>query len=441
MRTSSFLYRWRPRSWAGLWLLGCWLAGWAELELLTLHRNEYGPFWSPVALLGAGFALCGCAVAYWLHRPLHTLAPTWALGRVPVAGLLLLAGAGWVLAVQAPVIAVRPIGLQYSDVIVILQTYVSRFRSGEVVYRYLTNLPYPLFPNHLPLQWLPYVPADALGIDYRWWAMGLLLLLGFGAYQLVLVRQPLSWVEFGLKALLPAYLVVRLIEATPDIYSLTCEPTIICYYCLLAASVLGRSALLQAAALVLCLLSRYSVIFWVPFFLWVLWRELGRRHALLVAGLVAAGVVSIYVLPFLRHDWTIFTHALAEYRIATIGEWGRRDGDLGLPVHLFGGTGLAAWFYQYGPTDLDARITLLQRTHLLASAGVVGLAAWGYHRLRQRLDYRLACLIALKLYLATFYALLQIPYLYLASLSLFISLFVVLMVGFRTSGAGEAAAA
>ena len=437
MRPPAFLLRARPRNWGWLWLLGCWLALWAELELLTDSRNYYGPLWSPVLLYAAAVAMCGCAVAYWLDRPATSAGPAATLERVPVAGLLLLLGGGWVLSVQAPAIATRPISLNYSDVIVILQTYVGRFRSGEVVYRYLTNLAYPLFPNHLPLQWLPYVPADALGIDYRWWAMGLLLLLGFGAYQWQLARQPISWLEFGLKALLPAYLVVRLIQSNPDIYALTCEPTIICYYCLLAASVLGRSALLQATALVLCLMSRYSVVFWVPFFLWVLWREVGPKHSLVVAGLTGLGVLGVYVVPFLSHDWTIFTHALAEYRIATLGEWGGHAGENGLPVHLFGGTGVASWFYTYGPADINDRITVLQRTHLLASAGVVVLVAWLYYRLRAQLDYRLAALIGLKLYLATFYTFLQIPYLYLTSLTLFISVFVVMMVGFRRAPAVE----
>ena len=420
---------------SALWVLGCWLATWAEWSLLNLWRNAYGPYWSPVLVFAAAVLLCVCAVGFWLDRPVATAAPAAALARIPAAGLLLLLGAGWVLYLEAPLIRDHPVDLTFSDVITILQTYVARFRSGEVVYRYFTNLPYPLFPNHLPLQWLPYVPADIMGVDYRWWSMGLLLLLGFGAYQLWLVRQPLHWLEFGVKALLPFFVLSQLIEHNRDMFIFTCEPTIICYYCLLAASVLSRSALLQGVGLVLCLLSRYSVVFWVPFFLWVLWREVGLRHALLVAGITAVGVVGIYVVPFLSHDWTIFTHALAEYKIATLGEWGHKDAVLQAPPQLFSGVGAAAWFYTYWPGDLPAKIEWLQRTHVVLSAGTVGLVAVAYHRLRKRLDYRLIALIGLKLYLTVFYTFLQIPYLYLTSLGLFISLFVVMTVGFRRSTA------
>ena len=415
---------------SALWVLGCWLATWAEWSLLNLWRNAYGPYWSPVLVFAAAVLLCVCAVGFWLDRPVATAAPAAALARIPAAGLLLLLGAGWVLYLEAPLIRDHPVDLTFSDVITILQTYVARFRSGEVVYRYFTNLPYPLFPNHLPLQWLPYVPADIMGVDYRWWSMGLLLLLGFGAYQLWLVRQPLHWLEFGVKALLPFFVLSQLIEHNRDMFIFTCEPTIICYYCLLAASVLSRSALLQGSALVLCLLSRYSVVFWVPFYLWVLWREQGPRHALVVSSVVAAGVIGIYVVPFLSHDWTIFTHALSEYRIATLGEWSHND-SRGVPPQLFNGVGAASWVYTYGAGTIPEKIAWLQRAHVIASVSIVGLVAWVYYRLRARLNYQIAALLGLKLYLTVFYTFLQIPYLYLTSLGLFISLFIVMTVGYR----------
>ena len=431
MRVPSLLTQNRPRLWSWFCVLGCWVATWMEWRLMTDCRNDFGPYWSPVLVFAAAVLLCAFALGYWLNRPLVAAVPATALGRTPVAGLLLLAGAVRVLFLETPLIRDHPVELRYSDVITILQTYVARFRSGEVVYRYLTNLNYPLFPNHLPLQWLPYVPADMLGVDYRWWSMALLVLIGFGAYIMALARQPLHWLEFGIKALLPFFVVSQLMAYNPDIYIFTCEPTIICYYCLLAASVLSRSALLQGIGLVLCLLSRYSVVFWVPFYLWVLWREVGPRHALVVAGITGAGIMGIYVVPFLSHDWTIFTHALAEYKIATLGEWSHRDGNTGTPPQLFNGVGAASWFYSYGSGTIPEKIAALQRTHIVASVAIMGLIAWLYYRLRQRLNYQIAALLGLKLYLTVFYTFLQIPYLYLTSLGLFISLFVALTVGFR----------
>ena len=430
----SALRAWRPTR-ASLWQAGAYAAFWVQLSLFTSIRGHFGSYWSPVLLGLAGGLLSLFALLSFRDQPLPQAAPALVARRLPWAGLLLLLGGVWVLSYQAPIIVGTPINVYASDVIPILQNYVARFRSGEVVYRYLTNLPYPLFPNHLPWQWLPYVLPDAWGLDYRWWGLGLLLLPGFGAWQVVLARRAGSWPEFLLKAVLPAFVLVRIIRHDPIIFAHVMEPTIIAYYCLLAASVLSRSVLVQAVALILCLLSRYSVVFWVPLFLLLLWREEGRRHALRVGLLVAAGILGCYVIPFLSHDWTIFTHALSEYRLATLGEWTKNLNSEGHPYHVFNGVGMAAWFYTYAPGDISQKITLLQRVHVVLSAGTVLGFGVLYWRWRRRIHYRHLALVALQAYLLVFYLFIQIPYAYLASLTIFMSAFVVLAVGGR-GGAG-----
>jgi hypothetical protein len=415
--------RGRATAWCGVALVAFVL----ELLFFTAWRNRLGPYWSPLLFGGAGLLLGGAALAALRDQPLRWASATLVARRVNWAALAWLAGTLLVLYRQVPIVLGIPIDVHSSDVIPIVQAYVSRFRSGEVVYRYLTNLPYPLFPNHLPLQWLPYVPAQVLGVDFRWLSLAMLLVLGFGAYQLVLLRRPGSWLSFGVRALLPALVLWLVIDQDFYLYAQVLEPTIIAYYFLLAASVLSGSAWAQGGALVLCLLSRYSVVFWVPFFLWVLWREAGPRHTLVVALVVAAGLVGIYLVPFLAKDPTIFTHALAEYRLATIGEWSRVDPALGLPLHVGNGLSIIPWLYRFLPLPLDAKISWVQRLHALASMGTGALFIGFYWRYGRRYDYRVLALIGLKLYLVVFYFFIQIPYAYLISLSVLLSVFVVLL--------------
>ncbi|WP_310396158.1 hypothetical protein [Hymenobacter sp.] len=428
MLSPSLLARWRLAR-PVVWQMGAYAAFAVQVRLFEL-RGYYGPYAHPLLLAAAAGLLSVFALLHFLHRPpLQATSPPRAATRLVWGGLAMLLGGTWALYYQAPAILNNPIDVRASDVIPILQNYVARFQSGEVVYRYITNLPYPLFPNHLPLQWLPYLLPDQLGLDYRWWGLGLLLLLGFGAWQVVLANQPIGGVEFALKALLPAYLLVRIIRHDSYLYAQVLEPTIIAYYCVLAASVLSRSVLAQAVALVLCLLSRYSLVLWVPLYFWMLWHGAGRSHTLKVAALTLMGVLVIYVGPFLSKDWTIFTHALSEYRIATLGEWSRSDGPGGNIGHIFNGLGIAPWFSLYAPGDLSHKISWLQRAQVLASAAtVLGFAAL-YWRLRHRLNYRLLALVALQSYLTVFYLFIQIPYPYLISLTLFISAFLVLAVG------------
>ncbi|UOQ73499.1 hypothetical protein [Hymenobacter cellulosilyticus] len=81
--------------------------------------------------------------------------------------------------------------------------------------------------------------------------------------------------------------------------------------------------------------------------------------------------------------------------------------------------------------SLTERITRLQMSQFGACIGVVVGAGLLFWRFRHRFDPRLAALLSLKVYLATFYGFLIIPYTYLASVSLFTSLFVVLIVSRR----------
>ncbi|MCC3155931.1 hypothetical protein LJ737_01690 [Hymenobacter sp. 15J16-1T3B] len=408
-----------------VWQVAAYLACWLEVRLFTDLRNYFGPMKSPVAFYLASVALCAFTLLYFLHRP--TGAPTTAEPsgrRYDVVLTVLLLGGLAAASFQGPVIAATPIDINASDVIPILETYVSRFRAGETVYKYI-YFSYPLFPNHLPMQWLPYVVAEHIGADYRWMGLMLLLVLGFGAYQWVLIRQHQSWGQLLLKSVLPAALLCWILYKDPSIYAHTIETTIIAYYCILAAGVLTRSVLWQAVGLTVCLTSRYSVVLWVPLYGLILWFSAGRSHAIKVALLTLLGVVVVYVWPFLSKDWTIFTHALREYRIATVGEWTRE-------YHLFNGVGFAGILLRHSSGTIQEKIDLLQRLLLMCGGGVLLVSGALYWWLRHRIDYRLLSLISLKWYLATFYAFLQIPYTYLTSLVLFISLFLILVIGTRS---------
>ena len=410
------------RGWRGL-LVAAFLV---ELAMFTVGRGCLGPYVSPLVFGGAGLLLGGAGLGLLRDQPLRWVRDARAVRRVGWIGAAWLGGAVLVLSRQIRTVLDTPIDVHSSDVIPIVQAYVSRFRSGEVVYRYLTTLPYPLFPNHLPLQWLPYVPAQRLGFDFRWMSWFLLLGPGLGAYLLALWRRPGRWYSFGLRALVPALVLLLFNRTDGYMYALVLEPTIIAYYFVLAASVLSGRWWAQGLALALCLLSRYSVVFWVPLFLWMLWRQAGPRHTLLVTAIVAAGITGIYLVPFFLPDPTIFGHALAEYRVATLGEWSRLDAATGLPTHVSNGLNLLPGLYRL-PLSLEDKVSWAQRLHAAAAGGTALVLAAFYARLGRRYDYRALAILFLKIYLVVFYLFIQIPYAYLISLSVLLSAFVLVL--------------
>jgi hypothetical protein len=415
----------------------------AELLLFTQARGYFGPYASPLLFYGSVVLMVVAALAALRDQPFLTEVPAQSMRRVGWGAVL--AGLGTVLVLnrQIPIVLSQPIDIHASDIIPAMQVYAGRFLSGEVVYRYITTYHYPIFPVYLPAQWFPYTLALQWGIDFRWLSWGLLLLVGFGAYQLVLLRRPLAAGRYALLALLPGLVVWWMLHTDGYLFAQVLEPTIITYYFVLAASLFVRSAPLQAAAITLCVLSRYSLIFWVPFFLWLLWREVGWRYAFTVAGLVAAGIVGLYIVPFLSHDWDLFPrHTMAEYYIAAIAEWERSEQPNALPLHLANGLSASPWVFRLlDGFPLAVRVSWMQRLHAGASVGVVALLAFWYWRYGRRYDYRYVALLSLKLALGTFYFFIQVPYTYLISVSVLLSTFVLMVVLTRPVPVGTAPAA
>ncbi|SHJ35383.1 hypothetical protein SAMN02745146_2890 [Hymenobacter daecheongensis DSM 21074] len=404
-----------------------------ETLFFTYLRGGLGPYWSPLVLYLLGLALCLLTARAVLDSrfqwPAPAAGPRTVLPRLAIgAGLTFIS---WL--ITAPVIAklvgrvqVADIGVK-SDIIPALQVYVTRFLGPETVYRPITLLGYTFLPNYPPLQWLPFVPAELWGLDYRAWAFGLLLLALLLAYQWPLARLALPRGEWLLKAVLPVLVLHFAVLTDKNMYSLTVESLIVGYYLVLAGGTLSKNPWLKALGLVLCLLSRFSLALWVPLYgLLLLWEN--RRRGWLTAGLALAVVVLIFG-PFLLSDPTIFLRAQLENMGIAEGEWQRIDPRAvpPLPMHLFNGVGFAPWFYDMTGT-LTERIARLQTVHFAACTAIVVLSGGLFWRFRHRFDPRLAALLSLKVYLATFYGFLIIPYTYLASVSLFTSLFVVLLV-------------
>lgn len=400
-----------------------------EAAQFTFYNNQLGPYASPVVLYLTAVAMCG--ITYWAVR--YRAWPV--LSSVSVrnrrwwpAALALVGGLFFCL----PLLAGRIEGTHpqdYSDIIPALTVYCQRLLAGDVVHRPLTeNLGYFLEPGYLPGTWFPFIVPEYFRFDYRWMSC-LVLLLGVVGYLVVVVRlrRP-AIVTFGLSVLPFAFTYsILFLHDQADIFVLTVEPLIVGYYLLLIAAVLLPSRPLVVVALLACLLSRYSLVFWIPLYLGLLYIAESRRWAWTLAGLLVAGVLLLYVVPVLSHDWGLFMRVQKVYTETSLGEW-KHKGEQGLPVHLYNGIGLTNFFYQYAPGDLLARLKLVKLVHIAAVVSIVAGAALVYWRQRlPRINHRLFAVIVLKLYLTTFYALLQVPYAYLAVVGFFVSAYLVVL--------------
>ena len=403
----------------------------AELLLFTWWRGLFGLYASPVVLYGLAVAICVALYHYIRHAgwPVGTITSStqpWssrlAMLAASIAGVWV--GSAWVRKIMREM----PINIDSSDIIPALHVYARRWLMNQEIYTPLTQeLGKFALPTYLPATWFPFVLSEWLGFDYRLLAWVALLLLGAGSYLLVMWPRQRHWLATLVLALVPFFSIFFLLRTERSLVGQTVEGVIIGYYAVLVAGILRRSGPLEALGLLLCLLSRYALIFWVPLYLGLMFFQDSRRRALVLAGTVLLGVVALYVVPYLSHDWTMPGQVLRAYTTVAVGEWQHLNAD-GLPYHLYNGVGMAPFFFQYGSGTLLDRIVLLKTVHMgLLVLLVVGAAVLYWRQRGVRTNYRLYAVLVLKLYLATFYAFLQVPYAYLAAVGVFLSVFLVLI--------------
>ena len=337
-----------------------------------------------------------------------------------------------------------------SDIIPSLkQIYVDRFLGkgdGNKVYDMYPGFGYQLSPTYMPFQWMPFLIAEALNIDYRYIPLALgmigLLLLCF---RLARSRIPLLLcLAIGV---LPFWALFKVAEVRPQSFYLAIELLDVGYYLILAWAILQRNWVWRGLGLLLCLLSRYALVLWVPFYLLGgLWREyirqgqtslfsfLPQSRFFKIGLIVLFGMLAIYVIPFLSQDWGSYSRGQKAYVVAAVGAWTLAEGEKDLPYAMTHGTGMAIWFYKHGGGDLEAKVHRIRRWQLVCSILAALLVGLGYVLAKDRIPLGPYFLFGLKIYLSVFYALIQVPYPYLFLVPMGVSWFVWLAAsGYMTS--------
>lgn len=387
-----------------------------EAGALGFLRGSLGIYGAPLAYLGAAAAGVWFSLQWLKGRPLPEPRSSASLlpGLLP---MLLLAGA---------YLALRPVLGQYkvdpaqSDIIPLIEVLVRRFLQHQPVYDPVTYFGYTIYPNYFPLTWLPFVPAEMLGVDYRLWAF----LLFAGACCWLHLRLPLRSRQRGLAVAVVPVLFILFLRAQPPALGWAVEPLVAAFYLLLALALfVGRERGL-VAALVLCLLSRYAVVALLPALALLWWKEEGAGALWKRALLIALGLLLLFAIPFLLVQPASLMAGYKYYTAGALAEWRGQSWQApgSLPFQLSQGYGLAIYFYRFVPGELEERLQLLQKAHLACSFILPLLFTWWYlRRGRSWLSPRLFSLLLLKLFLVVFFLFIQVPYAYLYLTPLLVS--------------------
>lgn len=318
----------------------------------------------------------------------------------------------------------NPIDLKNSDIIPYIDSfYVKRFLAAEFVYAKAPGLGYGNWtPNYLPMHWLPFVISKILTIDHRWIPfLFILFSILFYIKNLVLTTNDLR--NICIKIILPFVVLFLIFLKQSDALATTVELLIAAYYFFLGVTLQHKSVLKKSIATTLTLLSRYVVIFYLPVAFLIEWFE-GRKKLFLQIVLVFFAVLSIYVLPFLLQDSTIFIDGSLSYDIAALGEWkGQTWQNLGSdPWHLFQGLGFASWTYKFYHGDLISQIQFQKTALFLFSFLSLGVSFLFVIKFKNKINSGVLHLASLKLILTFVFAFSLVPYVYLFWTSIFISI-------------------
>ncbi|HRP88797.1 MAG TPA: hypothetical protein PKX92_02035 [Edaphocola sp.] len=322
----------------------------------------------------------------------------------------------------------HPIIAKESDVIPTIIELCQRLLAGNFVYEPIEKFGYHLPVTYLPMQWLPYVPAEYFHFDYRWIVVAIWLLVSFIVFKdAQKYNNAQQILGYGSLFLLPYFLS----SVMPDkpiggIVFMTVEFMVAAYYVLLMKCIHFKSAIVRGLIVAICLLSRYSLVLWLPLALVVLWMNEPKKKLLITLATIIIFILCIYVIPFLSHDWMAFYKGYKYYDNAAFGEWTVSYDGSGLPHHLFRGYGFASFIYSYFPNlSIEARISLLQKLHLFGSLTSVGTLILVYLKIRNSIDYRIFLLASFKIYIALFLFLIQVPYQYLMLVDVYISIMLI----------------
>lgn len=312
-----------------------------------------------------------------------------------------------------------PIDPELSDVIPTVQELTQRFVNGTYVYEPIEKFGYHLPVTYLPMQWAPYLLPEVAGFDYRW----LTLVIFFGCVILILFQsmQLNSIWHHIITTVLLMLSYVFITYYNTGVHLHTFELLIVSYYVLLLLAINNGHPIWQGLMVGICLMSRYSLVLWLPMAIIVLCLNKDKKHIITVAATTLIFILVIYVLPFLSKDWMIFYNGYKYYDNSAIGEWEHLNPVTNKPYHLYNGFGFAHVVYQnFLDWTLIAKIKLLQKLHLFISIGTSIVLIIYYFKNKHRIDYKVFLLASLKIYLAIFYFLIQVPYMYLMLVDFFV---------------------
>ena len=290
---------------------------------------------------------------------------------------------------------------KFSDVLPQLEALYTRFSQGIFPYQPVDVGTHVAYPVYLPFHWLPIGISDLLHMDTRWSGY-IFLVIAAGIYGYLLARKTGALANLILAALLPAMAFWGYVLWGREDIPITYELVIAAYYLVLAAGLARHRIGWIGAGLILCLLSRYTLVFWVPLFAIFFWQNESLRRNIALWMSVAASILLVYVFPFLLKNPGVFLEGIAYHNGAAVAEWqGYGDPPVSWTMEL--GVHFALHMRNLTSGDAEHQVFIARVIQAAAMLSVFFAGWWGYRRWRDRIHYSDFSLLMLYVFILFFY--------------------------------------
>lgn len=360
----------------------------------------YALWWPWSAWMPILFLLNGCLLSVLLtNTPALTLRIEIGVLLSPWKWILLMVGMLYSYQLSRIILDSTPVAIEHADMLPIIQVMGKRFLSGQwhQVYAPIAEIWNGIQPIYLPAMWLPFTLADILHFDPRWVTVaGVWVAVIAIVSQLKHLRSIGVWLVLGILSMVLWWLHT---ETRNNLFRLTEEGVVVAYHVLLVYAIVARKPIVLGLALSACLLSRYVLVTAIPAVLfWWIWHKEWRLLFLTVVTVLVCCLLTLVCFGFSPFEQML--HIPSTYVQHAARVWQDH------PEYFQYTAGMAALF---GPT----RIVLQHQLLIVMGFGLplifVGYMLWR----KSRHSINNAELSIATLAITVFYALVDVPYLYL----------------------------
>jgi hypothetical protein len=292
-----------------------------------------------------------------------------------------------------------PLNPKTADMIPILSVMAERYTTGQSVYAFI-EVSDPMYPIYLPMLWLPFIVSNTFKFDPRW-LIEVFLSAGIMLTVFITPKKELKSIHFLI--LIPLFMLVwGITNKEITLITMTQEGIVIAYYMFFALVLIRfhTNPYLNSIAITLCLLSRFTLLFFFGFYLLFLWKYESKKLAYKILGLTSAMVILIMTLFQAIFHLDIFLGLSANYIDAVVT---KKEKYIDVIKYSMG----IAKFFKY------ENLSILHNLHFIFQIIPLVVAFIYFHYVRPQINKQLFALCVAKLSLVFFFNLLILPYTYL----------------------------